>query len=159
MANYPHWVMQITLQDGVGRDSVMAFYVPEATAKLYFAAADKAARDATAIGVLFGKILAVTECQEVARRVYVEDLTSPLSALDDDILRGNKIVVHAQAGADPLTFTVPGRDATSYTQNSDKVTIDISAAGDFKTFYEGVQSVCISRHGESINVLAANLND
>jgi len=159
MANVEHWVAQITLMDGVQRTSVMAFYVPEATAKLYFAATDKTARDATAIGQLFAKVLTVTEMQGAARRVYIEDKEDTLTALDDDVLRGNKIVVHAQTGGDPLTFTIPGRDATSYVQNSDKVTIDIEATSDFKTFYEAVEATCISRHGDAIVVVGANLND
>jgi hypothetical protein len=159
MANYPSWVAEIGLQDGVNRRSTMAFYVPEATAKLYMAAADKAARDATAIGTFLTLCLTVTEMTEVYRRVYVQDLTSPVSALDDDILRGNKIVVGFQSGPKNFTMTIPGRDATAYTQKADSPEIDISAAGDFKTWYEAFETACLSIDGLSVDVTKAYLND
>lgn len=159
MANIERWVMQITLRDGVKRDSSMSFYVPAATAKAYCAAADKTARDATVIGTLFADILATTLCTEVARRVYVEDQTDPVSAVADTVLRGNKIMVQASAGGAPLTFSVPGRDPAAYTQDTDHLTIDISEAGDFKTFIDAVAANCISLHGDSISVVGAYLND
>lgn len=159
MANIEKWVMQITLKDGVKRDSSMAFYVPAATAKAYCAAADKAARDATVIGTMFADILACTQMTEVARRVYVEDQTDPVPAVADTILRGNKIVVQASAGGTPLTFTIPGRDPSSYTQDADHLTINIGSAGDFKTLIDAIAANCISVHGDSITVVGAYLND
>jgi hypothetical protein len=159
MANYPEWYAEMTLVDGVGRTSVVSARVPEATAKLYFAAADKAARDATAIGVHFSKLLEVTLCEEQSRRVYVIDKTAPVGAIDDSVLRGNKIVVGFQSGAGNYTFTLPGRDATAYTQKTDEPEIDISAAGDFKTFYESFETVCLGPTGLSADVTKAYLND
>lgn len=93
MANYPAWYCEIGLIDGALRKSSVVFRVPEATAKLYMAAADKAARDATAIGGLLTKVLTVTQMAETFRKCWVEDKTAPVSAVADDILRGNKIVV------------------------------------------------------------------
>ncbi len=159
MANYPKWYAEIGLRDGVLRNSRMVFRVPEATAKLYFAAADKAARDATAIGGLLTACLTVTQMTETYRKVWVEDETAPVTTLADTILRGNKVTVGYESGADNFVFTIPARDASAYTQNADQLSIDIEAAGDFKTFYELVETVCIGPTGLSLNVTKAYIND
>ncbi len=159
MANYPEWYAEMTVMDGVQRTSTMSFRVPEATAKLYVAAADKAARDATAIGVFFAALLETTLCAEVSRRVYVIDKNMPVGAVDDTVLRGNKIVVGYQSGAGNFTFTIPGRDGTSYTQKPDEPEIDITASGDFKTFYESFETVCLGPNGIAVDVTKAYLND
>ncbi len=159
MANYPQWYAEIGLRDGVNRNSRMVFRVPEATAKLYMAAADKAARDATAIGGLLTACLTVTQMNETYRKVWVTDETAPVAALADTILRGNKLTVGYATGADNNSFTVPARDASAFTQNADELSIDIEAAGDFKTWYELVESVCLGPTGLAMTVTKAYIND
>jgi len=159
MANYPSWVMEQGLIDGVGRHSVMSFQVPAATAKTYMAAADKTARDATAIGLLFAANLTVTKMSEVYRRVYVNDLESPIAPIADDILRGNKIVVQVQTGPKNLKFTIPARDETAYTQNADELTIDIVASGDFADWIALVESTTLGVDGLAQSVTGAYLVD
>lgn len=159
MTNYPKWVAEITVRDGVGRDSTVQFYVPEATAKLYFAAADKAARDATAIGTLFTDVMACMSGAEVQRKVWVEDLTSPVTNPSDDVLRGNKIAVGYQAAGRNYTFTIPTRNPASYTQKTDSIEIDLAAAGDFADFVTQFNAVCLSVNGTAATVTKAKLND
>lgn len=159
MANYPTWVAEIGLRDGVKRDSIMSFRVPEATAKLYMAAVDKAARDATAIGLLLSAVLTVSLCAERYRRVYVEDKTAPVTNPADTVLRGNKVVVGYQSGPGNYTFTIPGRDPSAYTQNADEVTIDISATGEFADFLALVASTALGPTGLSVAATEAYLND
>lgn len=159
MANYPRWLASMTLRDYAERDSVWQVYVPEATAKLYFAANDKAARDATAIGTLFGYLLTVSKMKEVQRAVTVIDETAPVATVDEGVLRGNKIVMYGQTGPDGWTLSVPGRDDTAYTLKTNSFEIDIEAAGDFKTFYEAVETTCLGKGGVAIVVQAAALND
>lgn len=159
MANYPSWVAEIGLIDGVTRHSTMSFRVPEATAKTYMAAADKAARDATAIGLLLSACLTVTSMEETYRRVYVEDLNSPVGDVADTILRGNKIVVGYQSGPGNFTFTIPGRDGTAYTQQADKVSLDLSATDAFTDFISLVESTALGPGGLAISVTKAYLND
>lgn len=159
MANYPRWLASMTLRDYAQRDSVWQIYVPEATAKLYFAAADKAARDATAIGVLFGYLLTVSKMSEVQRQVSVVDETAPVAAVASGVFRGNKIVMYGQTGPDGWTLSVPGRDETAYTLQTNNIDIDIEAAGDFKTFYEQVEVVALGKGGLAVAVQAAQVND
>lgn len=159
MTNYPQWSAEITVRDGVGRDATVQFYVPEATAKLYFAAADKAARDATAVGQLFAAVKLCMSGSEVSRKVWVQDLTAPVTNVADDILRGNKIAVGYQAAGRNYTFTIPTRNASSYTQKTDSIEIDLGAAGDFADFVTAFNATCLSVNGTGATVTKAKLND
>lgn len=159
MANYPRWTASMTLRDYAERDSVWQVYVPEATAKLYFAAADKTARDATAIGGLFTKLLTVSKMKEVQRQVSVIDEMAPVASVDVGVARGNKIVMYGQTGPDGWTLSVPGRDDASFTLKTNSIEIDIEEAGDFKTFYEAVETVAVGKGGLAIDVQAASIND
>lgn len=159
MANYPRWLASMTLRDYAERDSVFQVYVPEATAKLYFAANDKAARDATAIGTMFAALLDCTQMEEVQRAVTVIDEKAPVPSAADGVARGNKIVMYGQTGPDGWTQSIPGRDPAAYTLKTNSIEIDIEAAGYFKTFYESLQTVCVGKGGLAIDVQSAAIND
>ena len=159
MANYPTWYCSLTVRDGAQRPSTITFRVPEATAKLYFAAADKAARDATAIGLLFDGFLTCTEGVEEARSVTVRDEQAPVTFPLDSVLRGNKIVVGYHTGAEDNLISIPARDATAYTQKADSIEIDISAAGDFADWITLFEASALGPTGLAVDVFKAYLND
>jgi hypothetical protein len=159
MANYEQWEASMTLRDGADRPSTVSIFVPKATAQAYFAAADKAARDATAIGGWFAKVLTVSAMVEESRRVTVIDLNAPYTIPDEAVLRGNKIVLLGQTGPKPYKLTIPGRDATSYTPKTDSIEIDVDAAGDLKTFIESTETVALGSGGVAVDVQKALVND
>lgn len=159
MTNYPTWYASMTVRDGAQRPSTLSFRVPEATAKLYFAAADKAARDATAIGLLFAGFLTLTKGVEESRSVTVRDETSPLVYPDEDVLRGNKIVVGYLTGAQVAKITIPARDGTAFTQKEDSIEIDITAAGDFADWITLFEATALGPNGLAVDVFKAYLND
>jgi len=159
LANYPTWVASLTVRDGAQRASTIQFRVPEVTAKLYFAAVDKAARDATAIGLLFAAFLTLTSGVEQMRSVTVMDETAPVTYPAEAILRGNKIVVGYHSGAQDPKITVPARDATAYTQKEDSIEIDITAAGDFADWITLFESTALGPQGLAVEVFKAYLND
>lgn len=159
MANYPRWLASVTLRDYALRDSVFQVYVPEATAKAYFAAADKAARDATTIGGLMTALSTVSKMKEVQRSVTIIDETAPVADADTGVARGNKIVMYGQAGPDGWTLTIPGRDETAYTLKTDSIEIDVDADGDLKTFIQVLTVCAIGKNGYSIDVQSAAIND
>lgn len=159
MANYPRWEASITLKDGANRTSTVSIFVPEATAKLYFAAADKAARDATAIGGFFADVLTVSSMVEVDRSVRVVDVTAPVTIPAETVLRGNKIVLLGQTGAQGYKLTIPGRDATAFTPKPDSIEIDIEAAGDLADFITSLEAVALGVGGLSVDVQKGLVND
>lgn len=159
MANYPRWMASITLMDNAERKSVVEFYVPEATAKLYFAAADKTARDTTALGVLFSDIQACTEMNLVQQMVSVVDELAPVTIPASGVVRGNKVVLAGQTGPNPFLVTIPGRDSTAYTLKTNSIEIDIEADGALKTLIQQIQTICVGIHGESVDIQKAYLND
>lgn len=159
MANYPNWVASITFRDGADRPSTVQFYVPEATAKLYFAAADKAARDATAVGLLFAAVAKCTSMVIESQTCSVIDVTSPYTLPAEDVLRGNKIVIGYLSGPRQFTLTIPGRDESSYTPKADSVEIDYEAAGDFADFITAFESACLGITGLAVSVVKAYVND
>lgn len=159
MANYPKWFASMTLRDYANRPSVVAIRVPEATAKLYMAAADKAARDATAIGLYFAGLLTVTEMVEESRSVYVMDETAPVTLPATGVVRGNKAVMLGETGAEGYRLSIPGRDASSYTLKTNSIEVDINADGAFKDFIALLETVALGVGGLSVSITEAILND
>jgi hypothetical protein len=159
MANYERWTASLTVRDGANRPSTMQWYVPKATAQLYFAAADKSARDATAIGILFAKALAVTAGAEETRSVTVVDESAPVTIPSETVLRGNKLVIGFAAEADQYQQTVPARDATAYTPKADSIEVDFAASGDLADYITAFQATAIGKNGGSVTVNKAYVND
>lgn len=56
----------LQLIDSANKESSISFRVTPTAARAYLAAADQAARDATAVGLLLGRALAITRGSEVA---------------------------------------------------------------------------------------------
>lgn len=160
MANYPKWFASMTLRDNADRTSIWQIRVPEATAKLYFAAADKAARDATAIGLLFAQVLLCTDMVLESQGVTVLDETAPLTLPASGVARGNKIVLLGEAGPDPWKLTIPGRKASAFTLKTNSVEIDIDEAGALNSLIALIMTTGIgTNNGLAINVLEGMIND
>lgn len=159
MAAYEEAYAEITTIDGVNRTSTTTWRVPIATAKTYLAAADRAARDATAIGLLFAAFLQCTLSSMQSRRVYILDKDAPIAPIADTVLRGNKLVVGYESGGKNYTFTIPARDGTAYTQNPNEPTVDITAAGDFADFITALESTVVGPNNIAVDVTKAYLND
>lgn len=161
MANFPQYLASVTVRDGAGRDGVVQLYVPLASGQAYWAAADKAARDATAVGQLLSKAVAATGGVEVQRSVSLMDITDPVTLPDEDILRGNKVVIGYRSSGRAFTLTLPCRtgDVADYTQKPDSIEIDIDAAGDLKTFIQAMEATALSITGSSVDVVKAYVND
>lgn len=159
MANFPRYLASITVKDNANRPSTASWFVPFATAQTYWAAADKAARDATAIGLLFQKALACMEGVEVSRQVTLIDETDPYALPASGVVRGNKIEVAGTGGGKPYIMSLPTRKAASYTLKANSIDIDITAPGDFATYLTALEATAVDSNGNSINITKAYLND
>lgn len=159
MATYSRWLASLTVVDGANRPSTIQFFVPEATAKLYAAAANEAARDATAIGLLFAALETVTAAAKSQRSVQFIDEYAPVTIPSESVLRGNKLVLGYQGGADMYRLTIPARDATAYTPKTDSIEVDFAAAGDLADMITLLESTAIAKNGASVNVVKAYVND
>jgi hypothetical protein len=158
MANFERAKAFITFKDGANRTSTVEWNVPLATARAYWAAANKGARDATAIGLLFAAAALCSLLVVERTGVYLEDQESPITLPAKTALRGNKIVTGFLSNAKNYTFTLPGRDPTKYTPSSG-ITIDFEAEGDYADFLALFQSTCISDNGGPVTVMEAYVND
>lgn len=141
MAATDRWVASMTLRDGVGRDSVFQFYVSATDGKAYMNAAQGGTRDATLVGVLFAKLLGITDCVPVQQSVQLEQMEDTVPAVADTVLRGNKLKFTYRAGGSTYGFTVPGRELAGYSQQPDSLKVDLitpTAMVDFISAYEGV---------------------
>lgn len=159
MANYEMWEFSLNLRDGADRPSSVQARVPKTTAQLYFAAADKAARDATAIGLIFAALLTVTGMVEESRSVTVMDVNSPYTIPDETVLRGNKIVLLGLTGAKGYKLTLPGRDPTSYTPKADSIEIDIAATGNLADLITLLDAGILGSNGVAVNITKGYVND
>lgn len=159
MADFERWQVSLTVIDGANRASTIQYYVPEATAKLYFAAADLAARAATAIGLLNAAIMTVTSAARATTTVSVTDEIAPVTLPAETVLRGNKLVLALQGGTDIYRLTIPARDATAYTPKADSIEVDFAETGDLATMIGLLESTAIAKNGQSVKVIKAYVND
>jgi hypothetical protein len=159
-ASFTRWVLSITLVDGAERTSVATFYVKQADAVAYNAAADDAARDATTLGQFIFKYTALTDMYTVAHQVGKEVVINPPPGFPaDDVLRGNKLSFSTKHGGLGSAFTVPGRDATSYTQMGASVNILLDSPTNMDDFVTAYNATIIDAFGNASTIISGKVVD
>jgi hypothetical protein len=159
VANFTRYVLSITFKDGVQRDSVVSYYVLPAEAKAYFAAADKAARDASALGVLATKVKAMTLMFPVQVSVSIEDVTDPVTIPAVTTLRGNKLAFAMRSGGRGLTTTIPGRDPASFEQGPDSLLVALDTPSAMDDFVLAVGGHVVDQFGNTVSIIEGRVVD
>lgn len=159
MAAFRRYVLSMTFLDGVGRDSVVSFYVNAADAKEYFAAASNVLALATPLGNLVNAVEAMTLMYMQQVSVSVEDLTDPVPPIDDDVLRGNKLAFSLRSGGRGLTTTLPGRDPTKYAQFGNELEVDLTTPAEMAAYVDAVQTYAVDAFGNEIAITGGKVVD
>lgn len=149
----------VTLRDGIGRESVWQAYVSQATAQAYAAAADSAARAATALGILFTKLAAVTDMEVISKGIGYMEVNDAPGDPADSVLRGNKLQFFFQGSGRSFTFTVPGRKASAYTQQTNSLEIALDTPTAMSDFVDAFNTNCKDINGSSVTVMSAQIVD
>lgn len=159
MAEFLSWFTEITVMDGVLRDSVISFNVTESEAQEYVDAADDAGRAASVIGGLIAATLGMTDCAFVQTRVGIQVKNDPVSNPADTVLRGNKLMFHVRSGGRGLVFTIPGRKASAFAQGTDSLNVSLTTPAAMAAFVGAVELAASDQFGHGIDVQSAEVVD
>lgn len=159
MAVNERYVLSITTQDGVLRPSVSSFYVGPTLAAAWLDAADAAARALTTVGLFIQAYLAMTDCAFVSATVGLEQQDDAPANPADSVLRGNKLSFSVRSGGRGLTFTIPGRKASSYSQGTDSLICALDTPSAMDTFVTRVEDVIQDAFGNPFVVRQVKVVD
>lgn len=159
MAEIARYLLSVTVVDGVNRDSVIQYYIKAADAKAYFAAADTAARAATAIGVLIQRVLAITLAGALKWAVSGEFAQDDPRPIDDDVLRGNKLSFGLSSGGRGLTTTIPARNPAEYTQSADSLNISLTGGDGVQDWITQVEGYVVDQFNNPVVVTSGRVVD
>lgn len=154
------WVLSINCVDGVERPCGNSFYVPQADAVAYNAAANDAARLATDVGTFIDAYLAMTEAVLVSVNVGKEVVADPIPAFPaDTVLRGNKLQFFYGSGGRRGNFQIPARNAANYTQDAHNLDVSITAPLAMNSFVDDYDNLIVDQFGHTATILAGKVVD
>lgn len=149
--------------DSADRKVPWSVFISEANAKLYVAAADQAARDATAVGTLLTRTRALSRLHVLdygVRYLHREDTT--VKPTDEEYLRGNKAVfMMTGLGGAARKNSIPGRhmgNIQAQPSNGLMVIVldDGASVADWVT---SMEAVGLDQYGGALTVVQGYLND
>lgn len=149
----------VTLRDGIGRESVWQAYVSQGTAQAYAAAADASARAATALGVLFTKLAAVTDMEVVSKGIGYMEINDAPGDPADSVLRGNKLQFFFNGSGRSFTMSVPGRKASAYEQQANSLQIALDSPTAMSDFIDAFNTNAKDINGSSVTITSAQVVD
>lgn len=147
MAWVERYVAKQTFIDSTGKSSTIETRVSGASATTYLTAVDKAARDATSIGVYFNATAALSSAVEYQRSVEKVDEQDSVSDPVAGTYHFDKIAVSTRAGLDNYSATIPARKMAALTLADDGVTIDTADAGLVQAYVTALQAVALAKNG------------
>lgn len=137
-------------------------YVTAASVTAYNAAADDAARAATALGVLLAAENALTLGTEYKVDVgfaYVENAATPPD-VSEFVFPFDKIGVSFQADGEYYVSSIPARDNTNITLSSDGITIQTTGAGmspEVDDYIQAFNAIVLSEESVGGTVVGMNI--
>lgn len=143
----------VKLGDSRGKITEVRFRVSATDAAAYFTALTQILKDATPVGLLLADVELLSACSMMGKGVQLvtEDDAATFPGFDTDIFIFDKLAVHYSAGFDNYQVTIPGRDSSQYTMESDAVHVNpaLGAVDDFITHFN---AVVLAKNGSSATV-------
>jgi len=143
----------IKLGDSRGKTTEVAFRVDVIDAGLYYNATTQILKDGTAVGQLLLSIEDLSACSMMGKgvRLVTKDDAIDFPDSDSDIYIFDKLAVHYNSGFDNYQFTIPGRDSTNYTMESDGVHVN-PTLGLVDEFISRFNTVVLAKNGGAATV-------
>jgi len=136
--------------------SVWRQRIKTVSAQAYIAAADDAARAATAVGVLFAAVDAMSNGTKMTYGVHliIEDGSVAPPASDDGIYPFDKFAYSYKAAFDNYQGTIPGRNMGAVFIESDGISIVIGSGAQTQTadFITALEAVALGKNNNTIDV-------
>jgi len=127
--------------------------VTAAEATSYFSAVTQILKDATPVGQWLLGVQDLSDCSMMGKgvRLITKDDAVDFPGYDTDIFTFDKLAVHYNAGFDNAQFTIPGRNSTNYTMESDGVHVNLTL-GQVDEFVARTNAVVLSKNGAAVTV-------
>jgi len=158
--NFSFWMSEVNPKTKTNKVASVEYFVTAAAVTAYNAAADDAARAATLIGVLGTALenLTLGTLKSVSAGFdYSDSFTVP--APDVFAFSFDKFLISSRDTVDnrAVTTTIPARNDTNISIESDGTTVDI-AAPDMSDFVTAYEAVVLSDSGNAVNVIRATIS-
>ena len=132
----------VSLIDSRKKISTVEFRVTAADANTYFSAVTQILKDATDVGQLLLSVEDLSAGVMVKKGVRldtIDDAAVP-PGYDTDIFNFDKLAVHYLSGSKNYQVTIPARDTTNYTMETDAVHVNptLGLVDEFITRFNGV---------------------
>lgn len=166
MAETMVYYAQLTLGDRAKKTTTFEVRVSPSDAQTWFAAANEAARDATAVGVLLDAVFAVVGSSQykskgVVGRAENDAFVFPFG--EGETYNSNKINVSytTTLGGLPrnLQVTIPQRDPGSYELESNGINIVLNDADEIAALVTALEATALSPYGTAITIVEMTVND
>lgn len=146
MATVTRYFANLTLGDSAQKRYNFRVRVTTVAGAAWVAAATPVLRAATTVGVLFGKVIALSDLTIEKSSVTMEDVDDTFGFPDpnDNLYGFDKLGIAMKAGLKNYTVTLPGRDDAAYNVAPDGIEVLIEGAGasaattEFITAFEAV---------------------
>jgi hypothetical protein len=143
----------IKLGDSRQKITEVSFRVSAVEAGLYYAATTQILKDATGVGQLLLSVEDLSACSMMGKgiRLVTKDDAVDFPDSDSDIFNFDKLAVHYNAGFDNYQMTIPGRDSTNYTMESDAVHVNLTL-GLVDEFVARFAAVVLAKNGDAAEI-------
>jgi len=143
----------IKLGDSRQKTTEVSFRVTAAEATNYFSAVTQILKDATAVGQLLLSVEDLSKCSMMGKgvRLVTKDDATDFPGFDTDIFNFDKLAVHYNCGFDNYQVTIPGRDTTNYTMESDGVHVN-PTLGLVDEFISRFNAIVLGKNGGASTV-------
>jgi len=143
----------IKLGDSRQKITEVSFRVTSTEANAYFVALTQILKDATAVGQLLLSVEDLSRCSMLGKgvRLVTKDDATDFPNYDSDIFNFDKLAVHYNAGFDNYQVTIPGRDSTNYTMETDGVHVN-PTLGLVDEFISRFNAVVLAKNGDAATV-------
>lgn len=152
MAIQTRYYLSLSVIDSQRKVSNVRLRVDPTEGANWLAAADATAREATAVGQLMTRILALSRGNVWSHGVIMEDVDDTRTPPNpgDDVYNFDKFTVGYKAGLDNYVMTIPARETTP-NMNSDgvNVLIDSGASASVTDFIASFEALVIPKNGET----------
>ena len=116
----------VSIGDSRKKTSTVRYRITAAQANTYFSAVTQILKDATPVGVLLVATEALAKGNMMSKGVVLETIDDAVGfpGYDTDIFNFDKLAVHYASGMDNYQVTIPTRDTTNYTMETDGVHVN-----------------------------------
>lgn len=160
MAEVPVYTAYVTVGDSAKKMSSVEARVSAVDAKAWIAAADQTARDATAVGTLLSAFFTLMmSSQYYAKGVRSEMVNDAFvyPTPDAEAYNSNKLKISYKTSLNGLPrnleFTIPQREASSYTLESNGINVSLTAQTDIPDLIVQILATMDSLYGTAITAV------